>query len=364
MENFIEVLRQTLDEGKRTAVRNNWDYRRFGPERADGLTRRLKAILKSSLSAVGLFHNDVLRQITDNAENLNWLYQHLMDDESKDLLVKVMAYRVLGYRHVKLPLNTEAYWRKLLELDRRAAEAESMDLGVNGWRASKFDLSPDGFPIELFARPSGVFTQMLSEQYRCQLPDGSIEVEPGDVVVDAGGCYGDTALYFSHKAGESGRIYSFEFMPDNIRVFNKNMELNPALSGAVDLVERPLWSSSGTKLFVEGSGPATHVTSVPRTDDARAVLTLSIDDLLKEVKASKLDFIKMDIEGAELEALKGGVESIRKYRPKLAISIYHKLHDFWDIPLWIDSLGLGYRFAIRHFTIHAEETVLFAVADK
>ena len=68
----------------------------------------------------------------------------------------------------------------------------------------------------------------------------------------------------------------------------------------------------------------------------------------------------MDIEGAELDALRGAENSIRKFRPKLAISVYHKLDHYWEIAQFIDSLGLGYRFALRHFTIHAEESVLFA----
>jgi len=45
--------------------------------------------------------------------------------------------------------------------------------------------------------------------------------------------------------------------------------------------------------------------------------------------------------------------------PKLAITAYHDFNDFWMIPQYLESLGLGYRFYLRHFTIHAEETVLF-----
>ena len=70
----------------------------------------------------------------------------------------------------------------------------------------------------------------------------------------------------------------------------------------------------------------------------------------------------MDIEGAELEALKGATNTIQTFRPKLAISVYHRTRDFWEIPQWIDSLNLGYQFHLRHFTIHAGETVLFAIA--
>lgn len=92
------------------------------------------------------------------------------------------------------------------------------------------------------------------------------------------------------------------------------------------------------------------------------IRTLSIDGLVEREQLKRLDFIKMDIEGAELAALKGAEQSIRRFRPKLAISVYHQLQDFWEIPQWIDSLGLGYRFHLRHFTIHQEETVLFAQA--
>jgi hypothetical protein len=70
----------------------------------------------------------------------------------------------------------------------------------------------------------------------------------------------------------------------------------------------------------------------------------------------------MDIEGAELEALKGAKKTLLLFKPKLAISVYHNLHDLWTIPQWIESLDLGYQFYLRHFTIHSEETVLFAKA--
>ena len=94
--------------------------------------------------------------------------------------------------------------------------------------------------------------------------------------------------------------------------------------------------------------------------NATRVETITIDDLVSEEKLKRVDFIKMDIEGAELEALRGAENTIRQFHPKLAISLYHKLNDLWEIPEYIDSLGLGYKFSLKHVTIHAEETVLFA----
>ena len=68
----------------------------------------------------------------------------------------------------------------------------------------------------------------------------------------------------------------------------------------------------------------------------------------------------MDIEGAELNALKGAEETIRAFRPKLAISAYDKDNDLFDLADYLNSLAIGYRFYLDHFTIFHEETILFA----
>lgn len=84
----------------------------------------------------------------------------------------------------------------------------------------------------------------------------------------------------------------------------------------------------------------------------------SLDHLLGD---ERVTYIKMDIEGAELNALKGGANIIEKYKPKLAISLYHKAEDIYEIPLYLKSLVPEYKFYIRHYTDLWEETVLYAV---
>jgi FkbM family methyltransferase len=316
------------------------------------------------LKVIGLYSKDADSIIRANKSYLEWLYDYLDDADSKEILLKVLAYRILGHRRVKLPLNTDLYWKRLSELDERAADAEAIEIGINGWKLSKLNLEPEGYHIELFTRPTGVFVQFLMQQYRCQLDDSAIEVKQGDTVIDCGGCFGDTALYFAHKSGQSGCVYSFEFMPENLIIFQRNMRLNKDLAERIQLMGKPLWSSSGLKLFIEGSGPGTHLTPRPKDSSAKEVKTFSIDDLMQEKKLRRVDFIKMDIEGAELEALKGAKNTLLRFKPKLAISVYHNLHDFWTIPQWLDSLDLGYHFYLRHFTIHSEETVLFAKVNR
>ena len=87
------------------------------------------------------------------------------------------------------------------------------------------------------------------------------------------------------------------------------------------------------------------------------VKTVRLDDIIKEQEVS---FIKMDIEGSELEALKGAKQTIIKYHPKLAISVYHKPEDILVIPSYILSLNNEYKFYIRHYTYSSWDTVLYA----
>jgi FkbM family methyltransferase len=367
-EDFLIAYRQNIASCLKNDFKDNWDERRFGPEKQlvrPDARQHIKQSVKNLLAMVGLYGlNDPIEHsvtlLEPNLEQFQWVYQRLVDDESRQLLVQLLSFRALGHRHVKLPMNNVHYWRAVESAERLALNSESIDLGWQGRKAYKMDLSSIGYQVKLFYVPFAIIFAFVLHQYECGLSDQVVKAKEGDVVIDAGGCYGDTALYFAHEAGENGRVYSFEFLPENLEIFERNISLNPELSHRIHLVKMPLWSKSGEQLFVEGTGPGTRVSPNASRPDAARLETITIDDMVRSEKLDRVDFIKMDIEGAELESLRGAENTIRQFRPKLAISVYHKLHDLWKIPLYIDSLGLGYRFALRHFTIHAEETILFA----
>lgn len=73
-------------------------------------------------------------------------------------------------------------------------------------------------------------------------------------------------------------------------------------------------------------------------------------------------FISMDVEGAEPEVLKGAENILRMSRPDLGVCIYHSPNHAWEIPLYLNSLGLGYRYYLRNYTSFTIETVLYATA--
>jgi len=369
---FLADYNRVLLDSVGNNHRDNFDTRRFGTQRVIDLSsiRSSASRLVSQLLAKAGFARTrvvfpLLRGgisfVQPHLADLEWLYHHLADDESRKLLVQLIAYRALGLRHVKLPLNRPEHWKSIETVEKAAKGCETIDSGFMGFQLARIDLRQLGVPVTLFTVPAGASVQFLEQQYRCVTADAApIEAADGEVVIDAGACWGDTALYFAAKVGPLGRVFSFEFLPENLQVFRRNLDLNPHLKDRVVLVEHPVWSSSDQTLFINGNGPATRVELVPSAPNVPSIKTLSIDDLVARHGLDRLDFIKMDIEGAELSALRGAETALRRFRPELAITVYHSLSDFWAVPQFLEALGLGYQFYLRHFTIHAEETVLFA----
>jgi FkbM family methyltransferase len=86
----------------------------------------------------------------------------------------------------------------------------------------------------------------------------------------------------------------------------------------------------------------------------------TIDSVSEELKLTPT-LIKMDIEGAELSALKGAEQTIRTAKPKLAVCIYHKDEDLIEIPQYLHSLNPDYKMYVRHFDCSPCELVLFCM---
>lgn len=294
-----------------------------------------------------------------------FLYDHLSDDASRSLLVKLIAYRILGYRKVKLPRNNPGYWSDIQSINRYRTADEPVQIKFMDAKLFVHDLKPLGYDFRCHATPPGLACAVVQKQYEYHNGNVHCKAEAGDVVVDAGGCWGETSLYFAHEAGATGAVVAFEFIPSNLAVLHRNRELNPNLAKNYHVVENPIWSSSGLKLYYVDWGPGSRVTSdINKYHSWEGMVeTVTIDETLSKLGLDRVDFIKMDIEGAELDALKGAEQSIRKFKPKLAISLYHNPEDIETIPRYLAGLGLGYRFYLEHHTIYQNETVLFAMAN-
>jgi hypothetical protein len=94
-----------------------------------------------------------------------------------------------------------------------------------------------------------------------------------------------------------------------------------------------------------------------RGEGGEKVLAVALDDVLTGFSPT---FIKMDIEGAEISALRGGEKTIRRCLPDLAVCVYHRINHIWDIPLLLDDWRLGYKMYLRSYNPYTMETVLYA----
>jgi FkbM family methyltransferase len=332
--------------------KNNIDYIRFGVEHKPA-ELNLKRTITSILSYV---KNKRFFQV----------YSLFEDNYSKKLFINLLIFKTLGSKHVKLPLNNEKFWTDYTSIDQNYKNIENSDT-VGRFSLNHYSVPFANTNINLIAHPLSILNTFLLQQYQYNRNGLKIGVEPGDIIIDGGACWGDTALYFAKEAGKNGAVYSFEFGKENLRVFEKNLSLNSILGKNIFLKKLAIWDKSGEIIEFDEGGPGTSLFREASVNSAK-VTTTTIDDFVKNDSLLSVDFIKMDIEGAESAAITGAKESIIKFKPKLAISVYHSMKDFCYIPLMLANISneysLGYKFYLDHFTLYDEETVLFCISDK
>lgn len=203
---------------------------------------------------------------------------------------------------------------------------------------------PDAYIINL----GRLVEQMLKEQY-FDVP--LLYHSENEVFVDAGFFDGATSKNFIEwSGGKYKQIIGFE--PDLIsyeRYINSN-----TLNSKLLLLNACVWSKETMLGFAQtGKSSAT----IDRRSSGN-VQAKSIDGIQTEFPIS---FIKMDVEGAEGDAILGAQKTLEKYKPKMAICVYHNREDIWKIPELILKINSEYRFVLRHYSLRDAETVLYAI---
>jgi FkbM family methyltransferase len=215
------------------------------------------------------------------------------------------------------------------------------------------DLSRETFEAFINAKlggaPEALADVSRKEQY---FPKGIIGLTDREVFVDGGAYTGDTLLTFMRlTGGRCAGCHAFEPEAANAEKLRATVEKR-GLRG-VTVHNKGLWSAPAALPFAVWHGTSASAVS------GEGEVSVQADTV--DRAAPDATFIKLDIEGAELEALKGAAETIRRNRPKLAVCVYHKPGDLFEIPLFISSLVPEYRFYLRQHQPVACETVLYAV---
>ncbi len=188
-------------------------------------------------------------------------------------------------------------------------------------------------------------------------PKGVVTLSDDEGFVDCGAFTGDTVEDFCTRTkGKFRHIFSFEADKKNFDELEKTVKKLGLDQKKISCYSKGVYSKNGQCGFsLKGIG-----SSISDTGD-EMIDVVALDSFLNESEKEMITFVKMDIEGAELEALKGMQEIIRKNKPKLAICVYHKPSDFWELPLYIHSLNPDYKLYFRQHALSRTGTVCYAV---
>ena len=235
--------------------------------------------------------------------------------------------------------------------ENRRRQIEIKDRILNA--SKKLETDKDGYmlwdtPKGRYWVPKGsefVLPFNLAEQERKIYGEGPHFVRKGDVVLDCGANMG----VFVRVALDAGArlVIAIEPAPENIEVLKRNFAAE-IKAGSVIVYPKGVWDKDdwlSMNVDATNSAADSFVMHPEHSQATTIKLPLTtIDKLSAELKLPRVDFIKMDIEGAEPKALRGGRETIAKWRPRLAISVYHQPTDPVEVPKAVKAAWPAYHW--------------------
>lgn len=271
-----------------------------------------------------------IQKIIDNQKKIDTVFSLLCDEKSKQNYQQELAYKIVR------SLTNNPYFANFQTqgISRKEFE-EKCKLALQDNSMPKINTSNENL------LSFGLATTFYYHQYEYNISSNQkIGIQKNDTVLDCGAAYGDSA-YWAYKNGAK-KIYCFEVTPDTLSILKETI-INNELTSVAEIIPQALGKTSGEAYFSTFENAYSNCIASKKEENCIVVPVTTIDIFCSEHNV-KPTFIKMDIEGAELDALEGAKETIRNNRPRLAISIYHKLEHMWEIPLLIHKIEPHYKF--------------------
>ena len=221
-----------------------------------------------------------------------------------------------------------------------------------------------GIQDELIVNAGEMIDDMSIRQY-FDLPELNDSRKVEEIFVDAGSFDGRTSILFSkwckNNNHSTKKISAYAFEPDKNNALkcsinlSENFEYPEQGGGKFQVVVKGLWNKKETISFQSSANGTSRI-----SDQGEGKIEVDrLDNMISSDE--QITFIKMDLEGAEYEALLGARNIIEKCKPKLAISLYHKPEDVWELPALILEMNPNYKLYLGHYSVAAAETVLYAI---
>ena len=285
-----------------------------------------------------------LIDILKNPRDWNWLYNSLSDRKSKENLIKVTKLRTLApflgiiraSEILKVKFDYNSFLKFLITIKEwNLKNLILARLKKKIWLPKYYRLNRYILPL----KPLNLLEIFIIEAYKYK---NIIIPKPGEYVLDIGASVGDTAIWFVKYMGEDGKIFAFEPNPNAYRILQHVIKMNN--------LEQTIYAYN----FSIGSHSTTSNNNI-------YVSQISIDDFVRIEQVHEVDFIKIDIEGAEVNALKGARNTIKQFSPKLAIASYHYPREIIDVVKFLKELNTDYRVYLKHEWFLWNGTNIFAI---
>lgn len=347
---FLHSVLQDFYSALHTVQQHNYDSRRFS---YDGVDRS------------NIFQNEqhaaYMELFTEQYEAFFQSWLLLRDEESRRLFMRLILFRLLGHLHIRISDGASSTSELALYTQASHWKTRNSELPVTsilGPLSHYAGIPFDHSLLQADCADANVVYSFIKKQYFFSRGAVRIQPEAGETVIDAGACLGDSTLAFSARVGPSGRVYSFDPLPTHVTVSNHNIGQNGfedramivpmGVGNLTNHVDKRIQSDHGVSPGFSMVGSEANLPMV------------TLDDFAAAENLQRLDFIKMDIEGSEFAALEGALNCLTRFQPKLAISLYHRPEDFITIPQFLATVLPNYDFYLDHYTMHQEETVLYA----
>jgi len=281
-------------------------------------------------------------------------YQLMCDQYSRNLFAELIAMKLMSEEAIRLSSFTQDFVESYETASNRILRS-SEKLLVYNWVLRKVTL--DSPSVTFFTAPAVLNLHYVNRLYRYRGNDVCIEVEGGDVLIDAGVGWGDTTVYLATLAKQQpgGHSYAFDILKEGMKALAKQIALNPELNNITAMLNA-LSDKDGEDVYISSPSPGARV--VDEATDSK-IKTTNIDSFVERNGIERVDFVKMDIEGSEVPALVGATRTIQTFKPKLAVSAYHKWDDLWVIPQIIHGIRNDYRYYLDCTTGFGGEAVLY-----
>jgi FkbM family methyltransferase len=288
-----------------------------------------------------------------NVDKLFEAYRILSNEPSREIFKRLICYRLAGHHSFRIKAS---YTERKSELEAYllAEKSSSSELAVGGMfgnlRHYDFEYLNKRYIVDCL----GLEYYLYRRQYFYDCENIQIMPEDSDFVIDGGACLGDSTAVFSNAVGVDGKVFAFDPVADHLEILKYNTDQYPIKN--VEVVDYGLSNKNEytQPLRLNKYDPAFQV-------GAAGLPLVKIDSLVANNILNKINFIKLDVEGSEVDALLGAQRSISIFQPKLAISVYHKPDDLFEIPLLIKRLFPFYNhITLEHYSIQMGESVLYA----